>query len=283
MSYQCFELEVQDHIAHLKFSRPAQFNSMNHLFWQEFPQALSDIDRTGEARVLVISAMGKHFCAGMDLAVFQDPDPKMFGGEPGRRGEYIRRLILQLQDCFTQLETIRIPVLSAIQGGCIGGAVDLVCASDSRYCTKDAFFTIKETALGMTADLGTLQRLPSLIPSGLARELAYTARKFPAQEALSAGFVNQVFDSADEMLERVMQCARQIAANSPLAVTGTKQMLNYARDHSVTDSLQYMATWQSGMFQAQDLMASMAAQVQQTPAEFEPLHGIEPPLYRDKD
>jgi enoyl-CoA hydratase len=202
----------------------------------------------------------------------------MFGGEPGRRGEFVRRLVLQLQDCFTQMEKIRIPVLSAIQGGCIGGAVDMVCASDSRYCTEDAFFTVKETALGMTADLGTLQRLPLLIPSGLARELAYTSRKFKASEALSAGFVNQVFADAEQMLEAVMEVAQQIAVNSPLAVAGTKNMLNYARDHDVANSLEYMATWQAGMFQPNDLMLSMAAQMQKKPGEFEPLLSITKPF-----
>lgn len=276
--YQCFDIDISDHIAHLQFNRPEQLNSMNKAFWTEFPQALQEIDQSSEARVLVISSTGKHFCAGMDLKVFQTPDPKMFGGEPGRRGEYVRRLVLQLQDCFNALENIRIPVLSAVQGGCIGGAVDLVCATDSRYCTEDAFFTVKETALGMTADLGTLQRLPQLIAPGLARELAFTARKFRAEEALSAGFVNQVFTSADEMLEAVMTVARQIAEHSPLAVAGTKHMINYARDHSVADSLQYMATWQSGMFQANDLMLSMAAQAQRQPGEFEPLHPIQAPF-----
>ena len=278
MTYECFDVTIEDHIAHLQFKRPQQLNSMNKAFWNEFPDALRTIDESGDARVLVISSTGKHFCAGMDLAVFQNPDPKMFGGEPGRRGEFVRRLVLQLQDCFTQIEKLRIPVLSAVQGGCIGGAVDMICASDSRYCTEDAFFTIKETALGMTADLGTLQRLPQLISPGLARELAYTARKFKSAEALSAGFVNQVFETPEQMLEGVMGVAKQIAANSPLAVAGTKNMLNYSRDHSVADSLDYMATWQSGMFQPNDLMLSMVAQAQKKPGEFEPLHAITKPF-----
>lgn len=278
MTYECFDVTIENHIAHLKFKRAEQHNSMNKAFWTEFPSALSAIDEAAEARVLVISSVGKHFCSGMDLAVFQNPDPKMFGGEPGRRGEFMRRLVLQLQDCFTQMEKIRIPVLSAIQGGCIGGAVDMVCASDSRYCTQDAYFTVKETALGMTADLGTLQRLPQLIPAGLARELAYTSRKLKADEALSCGFVNQVFEDSQQMLAGVMVVAKQIAANSPLAVTGTKNMLNYARDHNVADSLEYMATWQSGMFQPNDLMLSMAAQMQKKPGEFEPLHTVTKPF-----
>ena len=278
MTYECFDVMLENHIAHLQLNRPQQHNSMNKAFWKEFPAALREIDRSGDARVLVISSTGKHFCAGMDLAVFQNPDPKMFGGEPGRRGEFVRRLVLQLQDCFNQMENIRIPVLSAIQGGCIGGAVDMVCASDSRYCSADAYFTIKETALGMTADLGTLQRLPKLIPAGLARELAYTARKLTAEEALSCGFVNKVYETPEQLLEGVMETAQQIAANSPLAVAGTKKMLNYAREHNVADSLEYMATWQAGMFQPNDLMLSMAAQMQKKSGEFEPLLPISEPF-----
>ena len=278
MTYECFDVTLDNHIAHIKFKRPDQHNSMNKAFWKEFPAALRQIDQSGDARVVVISSVGQHFCSGMDLAVFQNPDPKMFGGEPGRRGEFMRRLVLQLQDCFTQMEKIRIPVLTAIQGGCIGGAVDMVCASDSRYCTEDAYFTVKETALGMTADLGTLQRLPQLIPTGLARELAYTSRKLKAEEALSSGFVNQVFADAETMLSAVMDVAKQIAANSPLAVAGTKNMLNYSRDHNVADSLEYMATWQAGMFQPNDLMLSMAAQMQRKPGKFEPLLEISEPF-----
>lgn len=278
MTYDGFDVTIENHIAHLQFKRPDQHNSMNKAFWTEFPAALSMIDQSGNARVLVISSVGKNFCSGMDLAVFQNPDPKMFGGEPGRRGEFMRRLVLQLQDCFTQMEKIRIPILTAIQGGCIGGAVDMVCASDSRYCTSDAYFTVKETALGMTADLGTLQRLPQLIPVGLAKELAYTSRKLKADEALSCGFVNQVFDDMEEMLTAVMKVATQISANSPLAVAGTKNMLNYARDHNVADSLEYMATWQAGMFQPNDLMLSMAAQMQKKPGEFEPLLAVTKPF-----
>ena len=170
-------------------------------------------------------------------------------GDPGRMAENLRRVVLQLQDTLSSLEKVRLPVLAAVHGGCIGGALDLVCAADSRYCTSDAYFTIKETELGMTADVGTLQRLPKLMPEGVVRELAYTGRKFGAEEAHHRlGFVNSVYETQEAMLEGVMSIAAQIAANSPLAVTGCKEMINFSRDHSVEDSLRYMATWQSGMF-----------------------------------
>jgi enoyl-CoA hydratase len=253
---------------------------MNRAFWSEFPQAVQALDAEGEARVLIISSTGKHFCAGMDLEVFTQPDPQMFNGEAGRRAEAMRRLVTQLQQCFSVLEEIRIPVLCAIQGGCIGGALDLVCAADMRYCTEDAFFTIKETELGMTADLGTLQRLPQLIAPGLARELAYTARKMKADEAHISGLVNCVYPDGKRMLEGVNRIAEEIALRSPLAVTGCKQMINYARDHSLADSLSYMATWQAGMFQPADMMQTFSAKMSGKPPEFEPLRKITPPLQK---
>ena len=274
MSYQTFDLTVTDAIAHLQLNRPDAYNSMNRAFWQEFSEAIRAVDTEAQARVLVISSSGKHFSAGMDLEIFTQPDPQMFNGEAGRRAEAMRRLVTQLQACFSVLEEIRMPVITAIQGGCIGGALDLVCASDMRYCTSDTFFTVKETELGMTADLGTLQRLPQLIAPGLARELAYTGRKMLAQEALTSGFVNQVYTDPQQMLEGVMQIAAQIAERSPLAVTGCKQMINYARDHSTADSLSYMATWQAGMFQPADMMQTFTAKMSGKKPEFEALRPI---------
>jgi len=278
MSYQTFDLSLEGHIAHLQLSRPEKYNSLNQAFWREFPEAISALDGAAKARVLVISGKGKHFSAGMDLEVFSKPDPDMFNGEAGRRAEAMRRLVMQLQTCLSVLEEVRMPVMTAIQGGCIGGALDMVCASDMRYCTEDAYFVIKETELGMTADLGTLQRLPQLISSGLARELAFSARKLPAREACSAGLVNQVFADQHEMLSGVMEIAQRIAIQSPLAVTGSKQMINYSRDHSMADSLNYMATWQAGMLQPTDMMQTFAAKMAGKPPEFEPLRAITPPL-----
>ncbi len=276
------KLVMDGNIAHLQLIRPVSYNAFNRAFWREWPQALEEIRKADDIRVLVISSSGKHFSAGMDLEMFSNPDPRLFRGDPARRGEFVRRLVLELQDYFTQLERLRMPVLVAVQGGCIGGALDLVCACDIRYCTNDAFFTIKETAVGMTADLGTLQRLPTIINPGLARELAYTARKMEAQEAKSSGLVNRVFSDIDSMLEGVMDVAHQIASNSPVAVMGCKQMLNYARDHSVADALEYVATWQAGMFQQSDILEGFAAQMQKRAAEYEPLRPLEPPMSEEE-
>ena len=265
-NYESFKIDVKDQIAHVQFSRPEAMNTMNKAFWLELPRCMQDIEANTDARVIVISSTGKHFSAGMDLGVFSDPKSVPMSGDPGRMAENLRRVVLQLQDTLTSLEKVRLPVLAAVHGGCIGGALDLVCAADSRYFTADAYFTIKETELGMTADVGTLQRLPKLMPQGVVRELAYTGRKFGAEEAQRLGFVNTVYDSQEAMLEGVMAIAAQIAAHAPLAVTGCKEMLNYSRDHSVEDSLRYMATWQAGMFRPTDMMKTFQAKAQkQTP------------------
>lgn len=272
--YESFNVEVKDYIAHVQFSRPEALNTMNKAFWLELPRCMQDIEANTDARVIVISSTGKHFSAGMDLGVFSDPKSVPMSGDPGRMAENLRRVVLQLQDTLTSLERVRLPVLAAVHGGCIGGALDLVCAADSRYCTSDAYFTIKETELGMTADVGTLQRLPKLMPEGVVRELAYTGRKFGADEAHRLGFVNSVYDSQEAMIEGVMGIATQIAANSPLAVTGCKEMIHFSRDHSVEDSLKYMATWQSGMFRPTDMMKSFQAKAQKQAPEYDDLFPV---------
>jgi enoyl-CoA hydratase len=276
MRYNTLEVTTENHIAHVKLNRPEALNAMNIDFWQELPRAIREIDAEAQARVIVISSTGKHFSAGMDLAVFTSGNAIPMGGDPSRMAENLRRAVLELQDAFNVLENARMPVLTAIHGGCIGGAVDMISASDSRYCTEDAFFTIKETQLGMTADLGTMQRLPKLIPEGMMRELAYTGRKFDANEAKEIGLVNKVFATQDAMLEGVMNVAAEIAKQSPVAVAGCKEMINYSRDHSVADSLKYMATWQSGMFRPQDMMKCFQAKAMKAEPEFEPLLPIKP-------
>ncbi|GAA0832723.1 crotonase/enoyl-CoA hydratase family protein [Marinomonas arenicola] len=267
--FTCFEVNIKDHIAHIQMSRPNELNTMNKAFWQELPRLVKALDDEALARVIVISSTGKHFSAGMDLGVFMGGDAVPLTGDPGRMAENLRRVVMQLQASLSALEEIRIPVLVAIHGGCIGGALDLVCAADCRYATEDAFFTIKETELGMTADVGTLQRFPALAPPGLVRELAYTGRKFSAQEAKEMGLINAVYPDHESLIEEVLEVAKLIARNSPLAVAGCKEMINYSRDHSVEDSLKYMATWQAGMFRPNDMVKSFAAKQQKTQAKFD--------------
>ncbi len=271
--YECFEVSISDKVAHLQLKRGDELNTMTPAFWNELPAIIGEIDAAASARVIVLSSTGRHFSAGMDLSVFTGGASIGGGGakEVGRQRSQLWMMVQHLQDAFTALEHARMPVLAAVQGGCIGGAVDMICAADARYATADAFFCIQEINIGMTADVGTLQRLPKLIPEGVARELAYTGDRMPAQRALEVGLVNQVFDDHDALVEGVLGIAGRIATRSPLAVWGTKEMINYTRDHSVDDALRYMAGWQSGMFQPTDMLEEFAAKNEGRDPEFEDL------------
>ena len=269
-----FNVSIENNIAHLQLKRAEQFNSMNSDFWEELPRIVKAIDHASAARVIVISSTGKHFTAGMDLDVFAHLGQR-FDLEPGRCAEALRRWVIQLQDILNVLEECRMPVLSAVQGGCIGGGIDMIAATDCRYCTADSFFVVKETQLGILADLGTLQRLPKLIPEGLARELVYTSRKMLADEALSTGFVNAVYPDQESLLDAVMAVAKAIAANSPLVVAGTKEMLTYGRNHGVDDGLNYTATWQGGMFRMADLSEAMTASHERRDGDYASLESLD--------
>ncbi|KLR60775.1 enoyl-CoA hydratase/carnithine racemase [Actinobacteria bacterium IMCC26207] len=276
--YECFEVTIANKVAHIQLKRPDSFNSMIASFWTELPQIVREIDASASARAIVISSTGKHFSAGMDLEVFSGGSSLSVGPgvtEEGRKRAYMWMMVQHLQDSFTALEQARIPVLCAIQGGCIGGAIDMVSAADMRYCSADAFFCVMEINIGMTADVGTLQRLPKIIPEGIARELAYTGDRMPAQRALECGLVNQVFEDHDSLVDGVLEIAGRIATRSPLAIWGTKEMINYTRDHSVADGLRYIAGWQSGMFQPSDMFEEFAAKGEKRAPIFEELP--EPP------
>jgi enoyl-CoA hydratase len=176
-----------------------------------------------------------------------------------------------MQNTFTKLESLRIPVIAAIHGGCIGGAVDMVTACCLRYATADAFFCIQEINIGMVADVGTLQRLPKLLPMAVVKELAYTGRRFGAAQAHGYGLVNHVFDTQDAMLAAAMQCAREIASKPPVAVWGSKQALHYARDHSVEDSLKQMGWLQGAIWSNAHVREAVTAMKQKRESQFPPL------------
>ena len=253
MAYECFNVTIEGGVAHLQLKRPEAMNSMVRAFWRELPEIINDIDDNAKARCIVISSTGKHFSAGMDLAVFTGGDSPVAGAAAGKQDRYVaaetaRHGLRNLHKSFSCLDEIRIPVLVEIQGGCIGGAVDMVSACDVRYCTADAFFCIQEINIGMTADVGTFPRLCKLIPQGWVRELSYTGRRLPAARAKEIGLVNEVFDTQEALVEHVLATAREIASKSPLAVTGSKVMINYAREHDTEDALDYLAIWQSSMF-----------------------------------
>jgi enoyl-CoA hydratase len=274
MTYRCFNVEIADNIAHIQLKRGDELNTMVPEFWSELPEIVKDIDTNAKARVIVISSTGKHFSGGMDLSVFANAgsvgtSAAASKDERGRVRANVRRGVLDIQETFNCIERARMPVLMAIQGGCVGGAVDFATACDCRYATQDAFFVIQEINIGMTADVGTFPRLCKLMPEGIVKELAYAGRRMPAQRAMQYGLVNDVFETQDEMMKHVMALAREIAEKSPLAVHGSKVMINYARDHSTADSLDYIATWQAGMYNPEtDMMESFMAKSQKRTPKF---------------
>jgi enoyl-CoA hydratase len=242
---------------------------MPRAFWNELPVIVNDINDHAKARVIVISSTGKHFTAGMDISVFTDGEGvSAGGGDQYARAEAFRQFVLTLQGSFSCLDNVRMPVIAAIQGGCIGAGVDMTSACDIRYCTEDAFFQIAEINIGMTADVGTFPRLCKLIPEGWVRELAYSGRRLPAQRAKEIGLVNDVFPTQDAMLAHVMELAAEIATKAPVAVAGSKRMINYARDHSIADGLDYIATWQTGMFAPPHMAEAFAAKAQKRDPAF---------------
>jgi enoyl-CoA hydratase len=276
MAYECFEVTIDDRIAHIVLTRPEKRNSMGPDFWDELPAIIEDIDGGAKARVIVISSTGPHFSAGLDIKAFA-PSSAASNADSARgtdedmlrqRGAAFYDNVLRMQTTFSCLEDCRMPVLVAIQGGAIGGGVDFATACDMRYATEDAFFTIYEVNIGMTADVGTFPRLVKLIPEGIVRELAYTGRRMSAAEALRVGLVNEVFADQETMLDGVMSVARKIASKAPLAVYGCKRMINYARDHSTADGLDYIGIWNASMLQPAEMAEAMLANAEQRPGEF---------------
>ena len=269
MQFDTLTVTLDQHIATVRLNRPEKLNAMNAAMWQDIRQAFRWVDETPEARVAVLQGEGRFFTAGIDLQMMLDAAPQGSNACQGRARETLRRSILDMQDTLTSLERCRKPVLAAIHGGCIGGGIDLVTCADMRYASSDAYFTIKEIDIGMTADVGTLQRLPKLVGEGITRELAYTGRKFDAAEAKEMGLVNRVFDTRDALYAGVHAMASTIASKSPLSIRGTKEMITYARDHSVADSLNYIATWNAAMLMSEDLTTAMTASMAKQAPSFQ--------------
>lgn len=251
---------INPQVLHVELNRTKKLNAMNQQNWTEIGKCFSQIALDTEVRAVILSGgASKIFTSGLDLmdaaSIFA-----VDKGDVSRNAFFMRQFIRDFQNAFTAIERCPQPVISAIHGACIGGGVDLVCSTCIRVCTQDASFCIKEVDVGLAADVGTLQRASKIVGNhSLLREWSYTARNITSSEALSAGLVSKIYANKEEMMEGAIKMANLIASKSPVAVVGTKHNLIYARDHSVEEGLEYIATWNMAMLQSKDLTESVQA------------------------
>ncbi len=269
-------LDESTGIAELTLKRPERLNTLAQPFFPALQRAVQTLSDEGRTRVLVLGSTGKHFCAGMALDVFGSGDALLHTAD-ARQRQAFAAMLRRLMATIDVLDEARFPVIAAVQGGCIGGGLDLAAACDIRVCTADAFFTVQEIHIGMVADLGSLQRLPKIVAPGMARQMAYTGERVGAERALAIGLVNAVLPDAAALREHALALAREIAAKSPLAVSGSKAALNFARDHGTADALAQMTLLQAGLFDIGEMARAIEAWKAKTPADFAPLAAVPTP------
>lgn len=251
---------IEGRVLHVELNRPEKRNAMNVAFWREMVECFSAISQDSSYNAVVISGAGPMFTAGIDLVDMGKDFMLVDGEDTARKAWQLRHKIRAYQESFSVLEKCPKPVIAAVHGACVGAGVDLVSACDIRYCSQDAWFQVKEVDIGLAADVGTLQRLPKIMGSqSLVNELAFTARKMMAPEALRCGFVSRVFPDPPSLLSGALALAASIAARSPVAVQSSKINLVYSRDHPVPDSLRFMAAWNMSMLQTDDILKSVQA------------------------
>ncbi len=269
-------VERRDHIAIVWLDRPDQRNAFAPEFWTMLPSTMEELGTDPGIRAVVVAAKGSAFTVGLDLKSFGpviatgslDPAAAPPGSPVAQRAR-TRQLVTTMQRTFSSLAQCPVPVIAAVHGYCIGAGVDLITACDIRYAAVDAVFSIRETRLAMVADVGTLQRLPHIIDPGSVAELAYTGRDFDAGEAASLGLVTRLLPDQNATLEAAIETAELIAANSPLAVQGTKAVLRAGDGKTVEEALDYVALWNAAFLHSNDLGEAMASFIERRPPEFE--------------
>ncbi|WGM31927.1 Short-chain-enoyl-CoA hydratase [Brevundimonas sp. NIBR11] len=269
-----FQVTRDGPVAHLRFTRPEASNAMDMDFWRRFGPTLRELDASGEVHALIISGEGRNFCAGMDISIFSDG--AILNADKASDRQAFHQTARELQDTLTTLEKVRFPVIAAIQGACVGGGLDLTAACDIRLASADAYFRIEEINIGMMADIGSLQRLPKLMPPGVVRELAFTGATLTAERAERLGVVNAIHSDAEAVLAAAFDMARRIASKAPLAVSGSKAALNHARDHTVAEGLEWIAVMQGSLWSPADVMAAIQARMARAEGQFAPLAPLRP-------
>ena len=266
MAYEVFEIERDAHVATVWLANPAKRNAMGPAFWEELPRVMTELGDDESVRAIVIAARGAHFTVGLDLKAMSGGIIE--GGNGAGARKHLLDFILKIQRTVTTVARCEKPVIAVAHGWCIGGGIDLLTACDIRIAAADVTFSIRETKMAMVADVGTLQRLPGIIGKGQVAELAFSGDDFGADRALALGFVNSVHSDQASALAAARALAARIAANSPLAVTGTKRVLEYCADKSIEDGLTYVATWNAAFVASEDLEEAMKAFFEKRPPAF---------------
>ena len=263
-------LEQTGHVATVWLDRPEARNAMGTDLWHDLPEIMDSLGDDPDVRAVVIAARGDHFTVGLDLKEFGAVLMAGFGEDSGASGRISTRTQVKLmQDTMTAIARCPKPVIVAVHGYCIGAGVDLITACDIRLAASDALFSVRETRMGMVADVGTLQRLPHIIDPGRVAELAFTGRDVAADEAHEMGLVSHVYGDRDELLKAAMGLAGQIAANSPLAVQGSKAVLAATANMSVAEALDYVSVWNAAFLHSNDLREAVMAFLEKRPPEFD--------------
>jgi enoyl-CoA hydratase len=264
-----FQITRDGAVAQLSLTRPEASNALDLSFWRDFGPALKALDATGEVRALVISGEGRNFCAGMDISVFSGG--AILNTDTAADRQTFHQAARDLQDSLTWIERVRFPVIAAVQGACVGAGLDLIAACDLRLAATGAYFRIEEINIGMMADVGSLQRLPRILPEAVVRELAYLGTSLTADRAERLGFVNAVLPDPEALQAAALEMAHAIAAKAPLAISGSKAAVTYARDHSVAEGLEWAAVMQGSIWNTADILAAIQARATRQPAAFAPL------------
>ncbi|PYI01537.1 ClpP/crotonase [Aspergillus sclerotiicarbonarius CBS 121057] len=245
--------------------------------WLELSAIFTQLSSDPSVRSIVLTGAGdRAFTAGLDVKAASEgllsDSPEQPGLDAARRAAHHRRHIASFQDCISSIEKCEKPVIVALHGIALGLAIDISVAADVRVCSSDVRFAVKEADIGLAADIGTLSRLPKVVGNfGWVKEVALTAREFGADEALRVGFVNRVFGTKEDAIRGALELAALIATKSPVAVQGTKELLNYSRDHTVQEGLRYTTVWNSAMLQTKDVSAALLSGIQKRKPTFEKL------------
>ena len=267
--WKAFTVELEDHVAQVTLIGPNKGNAMGPDFWRELPEVFTELDADPEVRAIVLTGSGKNFSYGLDLAAMGDEFAPLLADRAlaGPRTTF-HSTIKRMQASITAVADCRKPVIAAVQGWCIGGGVDLIAAVDIRYASADAKFSIREAKVAIVADMGSLQRLPAIIGDGHLRELAYTAKDIDAARAEKISLVNEVFEDHEAVLDAAHATARAIAANPPLVVQGTKDVIGQQRDSVVAEGLRYVASWNAAFLPSNDLTEAITAVFQKREPNF---------------